>query len=314
VSVSAPSQAFFLVGPTAVGKSSVAQYLAEQRGSAILSADSMLIYRGMDIGTATPSVEERGDISYYGLNLADPSDLFSVWDYRCSALDAVRKLPADQELIVVGGTGLYVKSLTHGLVDRAGVNLERRQHWERRFEDEGIGVLQAALQEGEPATYDSLSDKQNPRRLIRALESMGSGLPIHSWNDITPEPIIVGLSMDPQALNARIAQRVADMYDQGLIQEVEQLLRLKEPLSKTARQAIGYSEAIDVIEGRMTPAEAVDRTVVRTRRLAKRQRTWFRHQANVESVEVTPQSTVESVAAAVTDIWRKYGPTTIQSE
>jgi tRNA dimethylallyltransferase len=313
VSASVPSKAFFLIGPTAVGKSSVAQYLAEARGSVILSADSMLIYRGMDIGTATPSVEERGDVSYYGLNLADPSDLFSVWDYRCNALDALRTLPVEQEVIVAGGTGLYVKSLTHGLVDRAGINPELRQHWEQRFEEEGIRVLQAALKEGEPATYDGLSDKQNPRRLIRALESMGSGQPAHSWQDISPEPIIVGLAMEPEALNARIAQRVSDMYDQGLIQEVEQLLALKEPLSKTARQAIGYAEAINLVEGSMTPAEAIERTIIRTRRLAKRQRTWFRNQANVEWVAVTPQSSVESVAQAVTEIWRKCGPTTIQS-
>jgi len=283
--------AFFLVGPTAVGKSAVAQHLAEQRSASILSADSMLIYRGMDIGTAKPTVAERGDVPYYGVDLAEPDESFSVWDYRRHALEALAALPEGEELIVTGGTGLYVKSLIHGLEDRPGGDAALRTEWERRLADEGIGALQDAVRRAAPERFEALADKENPRRLIRALEAAGAPHAVPSWTS-AEEPVVVGLSMEPELLNARIAQRVEEMYAQGLMEEVTRLLERDRPLSETARQAIGYAEAIELIEGQATQAEAVERTIIRTRRLAKRQRTWFRHQANVDWLEVAPESDV----------------------
>ncbi len=304
--------AFFLVGPTAVGKSSVAQYLAEQRSASILSADSMLIYRGMDIGTAKPTVAERGDVPYYGVDLAEPDESFNVWDYRRDALEALAALPEGEELIVTGGTGLYVKSLVHGLEDRPGGDAALRAEWERRLADEGIAALQEAVRRAAPERYEALADKENPRRLIRALETAGAPPETPSWQS-TEEPVLAGLSMEPELLNARIAQRVEEMYAQGLVEEVTRLLERERPLSETARQAIGYAEAIALIEGQATQAEAVERTVVRTRRLAKRQRTWFRHQANVDWVEVTPGADVAALAEQVAQRWRKHGATEIRS-
>jgi len=300
--------ACFLVGATAVGKSAVAQFLAVKRGDIILSADSMLIYRGMDIGTAKPSVAERGSVPYYGVDLVDPSDKFSAWDYRQHALKVLADYSGGgRGVIVTGGTGLYVKSLTHGLEDRPGADLALRKKWERRVEEEGIGVLQDALRDADSVAFESLVDRENPRRLIRALESVGSQHKPQQWSEIKSEAMLVGLSMEPKLLHDRIALRVEIMYSEGLVAEVEVLLASEQPMSDTARQAIGYSEAIDFIEGRMTQAEAMERTVIRTRRLAKRQRTWFRNQAQVAWVDVTPDSSVEELADQVEALWEKFG-------
>ncbi|MBT3192031.1 MAG: tRNA (adenosine(37)-N6)-dimethylallyltransferase MiaA [Verrucomicrobia bacterium] len=306
--------AHFLVGPTGVGKSAVAQLLAEQQGAPILSADSMLIYRGMDIGTAKPTVDERGAVPYFGVDLVDPDVTFSAWEYRRHALDALKRVPAPPYAIVTGGTGLYVKALTHGLVDRPGADPALRERWQRRLAEEGIGALQRALREVAPDVFESLADKQNPRRLIRALETVDAPQPRVDRPEEAVPATVVGLSIDPELLNERIAQRVHTMYDQGLLDEVEQLLAAGKPLSKTARQAIGYAEAMDLVEGRLTQAQAIERTIVRTRRLAKRQRTWFRHQADVIWVEVTRERSLADLADKVGQQWREHGPTAIRGE
>ncbi len=313
MSSSVSHAAYFLVGPTAVGKSAVAQILAEQRSSTILSADSMLIYRGMDIGTATPTPAERGAVPYRGTDLVDPAEEFSVWDYRLHALEALASITDGTEVIVTGGTGLYVKSLTHGLAGHPGADPALRAEWDRRLPEEGIVALQDAVRALNPAGFEALSDKENPRRLIRALETAAAPEAQRAWQS-EKGPMLVGLSMAPELLNARIAQRVDAMYTQGLVEEVVSLLACQKPLSKTARKAIGYAEAIDLVEGRATQAEAMERTIVRTRRLAKRQRTWFRHQVRVDWVEVTPQASVASLAEQVAELWGKHGPTAIKSE
>ncbi len=305
--------AYFLVGPTAVGKSAVAQVLAEQRSATILSADSMLIYRGMDIGTATPTPAECGDVPYYGVNLVDPDVDFSAWDYRLHALEALASIAEGTQVIVTGGTGLYVKSLTHGLAGHPGADQALRAEWDRRLQEEGVDALQEAVREANPAGFEALSDKENPRRLIRALETAGAPEAQQAWLN-EPGPTLVGLSMSPELLNARIAQRVEAMYAQGLVEEVVRLFAREQPLSKTARHAIGYTEAIDLVEGRATQAEAMERTIVRTRRLAKRQRTWFRNQMRVDWVEVTPQSSVALLAEQVAERWGEHGPTVIRAE
>ena len=191
--------ACFIVGPTAVGKSAVAQFLAEKRGDIILSADSMLIYRGMDIGTAKPSAEERGNVPYYGVDLAEPAEKFSVWDYRQHALKVLENCSGeDCGVIVPGGTGLYIKSLTHGLEDRPGADLALREKWEQRLLEDGVGVLQDALREADLAAFEALVDRDNPRRLIRALESVGSQHKPQQWSEIKSEAMLVGLSMVPE--------------------------------------------------------------------------------------------------------------------
>ncbi len=298
-----------LVGPTASGKSAVAQLIAEQSGAAVLSADSMLVYRGMDIGTAKPGRQERARVDYLGIDLADPSEPFSVWAYREAVAAQLAGLPPEQDVLVAGGSGLYVKALTMGLA-AAGPEPASRARWEALFSDQGVEGLQQALQQRDAAALAGLSDPLNPRRLIRALERHAAGgetTKDSSWCGAAAGPVLAGLWMDPALLNKRIEQRVETMYAAGLLDEVTGLLADPRGLSATARQAIGYAEAIAVIEGRSSREEAMVVTAARTRRLAKRQRTWFRHQAQVEWIEVRPGEPLISVADRVRAVWRQHG-------
>jgi len=301
-----------LVGPTASGKSAVAQFIAEQTGAAVLSADSMLIYRGMDIGTAKPGRAERGRVLYLGLDLADPCEMFSVWQYRQAVVAQLAGVPAERGIVVAGGSGLYIRALTDGLDGAGAQNRDERDGWDSLFAAQGVEGLQAALRERAPGALDALADARNPRRLIRALERCtaaggGSVGTRRQWDGPSAAPVLAGLRLEPAVLGERIERRVEAMYAAGLLDEVANLLASGMVLSRTARQAIGYAEAMAVLEGRCSRGEAMARTAARTRQLAKRQRTWFRHQARVEWVDVGASDPVASVARQVQQIWRTYG-------
>jgi tRNA dimethylallyltransferase len=306
------SAAFFLVGPTAVGKSAVAQHIAEAKKWDILSADSMLVYRGMDIGTAKPSADERARVAYGGLDLANPDEPFSVGLYverarRFLKESAVKGRP----LIVTGGTGLYVKCLTEGLARLPPADPALRAWAEALLERDGLAELQKVLRQRDPERYDAVRDKNNPRRLFRALELVGQvGGGAKTWSSKPSVPMI-GLKKTSEQMMARIRNRVQRMYESGLPDEVDRLLSSYQDLSQTALRAIGYAEAIAVRQGRMTLDEARAKTAVRTRQYAKRQMTWFRHQANVVWISVGENSTLEQIAGQVLDQWEKYGPTPV---
>jgi len=304
--------AWFLVGPTAVGKTAVAQYIAEQREWAVLSADSMLVYRGMDIGTAKPTRKERGSVPYFGLDLADVSEAFNVGKYIEQVRVAFEQCETSgRELLVVGGTGLYVKCLTEGLDAFPPGDDTLRRRAEKLMEEDGVEALQDAVRRADPAAYELLADKRNPRRLIRALEiAMSSGDVDRSWSGPSRIPC-VGLRMDMEELTERIERRVQTMYRCGLLDEVKALRREHEAMAETALQAIGYAEAVALLDGRCSEEEAIRRTVRRTRQLAKRQMTWFRNQAHVEWVDVDAGSRVANIARNVMKIWEKNGRTPV---
>jgi len=307
-------EAFFLVGPTAVGKSAVAQYLAEKLDYEVLSADSMLVYTGMDIGTAKPTAEDMSRVRYHGINLTTPDRTLSVWDYVVRGRRILAENAAGgRKTMVVGGTGLYVKSLTDGLFSGAAPDPDVRATWISVLEENGVESLQSALKARSPALYEALDDKRNARRLIRALELAEQGIEAvpHTWKDNGPSVPLTGLHLPIEQLKAKIESRVARVFELGLVNEVRGLLDRYGELSPTARQAIGYKEAIDVVKGRCLVQEAITRTVTRTCRLAKRQRTWFRHQANVRWIDIQIDMRSERVADLVLDQWRKYGPTRI---
>lgn len=311
-----PLTAYFLVGPTAAGKTAVAQCLAERHGLAVLSADSMLVYRGMDVGTAKPTARERGRTVYGGLDLVTPDRDFSVWQYREAALRfAAAQRRAGRGLVVAGGTGLYVRALLGGLDAAAPTDPARRAHWEDVLEREGVDALRAALQRLRPDLLAGLADPHNPRRVLRALEraEAGAGSPERTWraDPANPRPMLCGLELPAAALTERIERRARNMFDQGLIEEVQRLCAQWPRWSRTARQAIGYAEAIEVIDGRASLDEARLTTIARTRRLAKKQRTWFRRQESVEWVQAGPDEALDALAARVWEAWQKHGPGTI---
>ena len=308
------AQAFVLVGPTATGKTAVAHHIAARRGYDILSADSMLVYRGMDIGTAKPTAAQRVDVRYWCLDLVDPGTRFTVAQFCAAASHALQACAADgRRMLVVGGTGLYVRSLVEGLSALPDGDTAVREGGERLLAAGGVAALQAAVREKAPRLYAELSDKQNPRRLLRALELAEAG--IHwrpkTWGEPSGRPMLVGLRMDSGLLKERIRKRVAAMYDTGFLGEVESLLEQGIEQAPTAAQAIGYAEAIAHLRGRCTREEGVARTATRTWQLAKRQMTWFRHQANVTWVDVGAMSSETEVASQVEQAWVSSGPVTI---
>jgi tRNA dimethylallyltransferase len=311
------ASAYFLVGTTASGKSALAQYIAEREGQLIVSADSMNLYRGMDIGTAKPSGEERARVDYAGIDLAEPTEKFSVAAY----LEAVRPaFETGREVIVTGGTGLYVKCLTEGFDDVPPENEALRTELEAL----DVEALTKRARQDAPERYNSLTedDRQNPRRLIRILEKVSGGTPSpasvdsgdavppkKSWNS-KPKPILVGLHVERTELHKRIAQRADQMYANGLLEEARTLIGLD--LSPTALQAIGYAEAFAVLRNEMTRDEAREKTVIRTRQLAKRQMTWFRNQLNIEWIDTAMYPTIAELAEAVAAAWKKHGAAKIQ--
>jgi len=323
-------KAYFLVGPTAVGKTALAQFIAEEHGYEIISADAMLVYTGMDIGTAKPSAAERTRVVYHGVDLTTPDRSFSVGSYLQSlrlSLKSEGGCPespaagsgtassgsASPRLLVVGGTGLYLKALICGLSELPPQNPSLRAYWTDVLEEQGIGALEAALKEKSPGLYAALRDKQNPRRLIRALELADAGVTKvpRAWGDLPDGVVLCGLRISGHDLNARIQARVEEMYRRGLVEEVRQLRLRYGTLSQTARQAIGYAEAADYLDGRCSLTEAMERTAGRTRRFAKRQRTWFAHQLPVRWIDIDPAMDIGQVASLVLEHWRQYGPVPI---
>ena len=269
----------------------------------------MAIYRNLDIGTAKPSPAARGRVPYYGLDVVDPSERFSVWDFRAYALDVLGHV--DRPVIVTGGTGLYIKSLTHGLAPGAGADDALRAYWQARVKTEGMAPLLAAVAAIAPAALAALGAAPNERRLIRVLERRGVPAddgwrqPRAAW------PVLTGVRCEGEILQKRIVERVRVMYSRGLVDEVRALRDGGVALSATARQAIGYAEAWAVIEGRCSATDALERTVIRTRQLAKRQRTWFRTQAAVDWVAGSPGDSLAAMGEQVLTSWRKHGPTRI---
>ncbi len=334
--------AFFLVGPTGMGKTAVSQVLAESEGCDILSADSMLVYRGMDIGTAKPTREEQSRVSYWGIDLVTPETPFSVgaW-YRHAGQAIAETRKAGRKLIVTGGTGLYIKSLTHGLDDLPPAREDIRRRAEDLYDRQGLSGLQEQLRRLDPEHYERVRDKNNPRRLIRAIELAEQGAPaVRSWEagsaerPLPPDQVscpdrgrdgfpadsrnhpaslsshpLIGLISDMEDLYTEIGKRARRMFKEGLLDEIKVLTDTYPKLSETAREAIGYREGMGVLEGRITVPEAIEQTAMRTRRLAKRQMTWFRHQAHVHWIRINPGTSRREVAEHVRKIWSVHGPT-----
>lgn len=307
-------KAFFLVGPTATGKTAVTQVLASRLHCEIVSADSMAVYRGMDIGTAKPSPAERSAVPCHCIDIADPDATFNAWEYRTHAIAALADITVrGMSAVVCGGTGLYVKALTHGLDSSSPASAAVRMKWKLTLETQGIAALQAHLKSEAPELYKSLKDPDNPRRLIRAIELIGAKAPAASWTARRTPPM-AGLRMTPDSLHTAIAFRVRSMYRRGLVEEARRLKHKWPAWSSTAAQAIGYGEATAVLEGALSESEAIERTILRTRQLAKRQMTWFRNQANVEWVDVSADDNARDVADRVAGIWEKHGPIDIARE
>lgn len=283
---------FCLAGATATGKSAVAQLLAERFGAAVLSADAMLVYRGLDIGTAKPSLAERGTVLYFGVDCVTPADDFSAAAWL---KEAERASTAAGRVIAAGGTGLYFSALLRGLDPAPPCDPVLRAELEAC----SLAELQARLE----ATGHAIADRSNPRRLVRALEILASGGTLPKGWGARAKPKLTALTWERSVLHQRIARRVEEMYAAGLLEEAERMRTAYPQWSRTAAQAIGYAEAFAVLDGALSPEEAKERTVIRTRQLARRQETYLRGQFEVTWICGEPGMTVAQLADRVAGAW-----------
>lgn len=303
-------QCWFLTGPTAVGKTELSLQLADHLEAEILSLDSMAIYRGMDLGTAKPSAAEQARIPHHLIDLADPWEEYTVADYLSAAASSCEQILLRQKTpLFVGGTGFYLRSLLRGIFQGPPMDEEVRGTLADRYDAQGADNLYAELQSLDPQAAGKIHPNDK-RRIVRALEvHQLTGRPFSSFHDEEPLPEdeqpshVYWLSPPRDWLHERINRRVDQMIADGLVEEVRTLLALPQPLSKTARQAIGYKELFDAIEANGNLDEAIELIKTRSRQFARRQHTWFRNLEECRSVEITGTETPgELVNSLVTSI------------
>ncbi|MBI3851954.1 MAG: tRNA (adenosine(37)-N6)-dimethylallyltransferase MiaA [Verrucomicrobia bacterium] len=293
-----------LAGPTAVGKSEVALRLADQLGGEIISVDSMQVYRGLDIGTAKPSLEERQRVPHHLIDVVDLTESFDAAQFARLAHQAVEDIQARRRVpILCGGSGLYFKAFIEGLGDAPPADETLRAE----LQATPLSDLLRELEARDPATFEKI-DRQNPRRVIRAIEvirltgkpfstqraewSHTSRITHHAANSFC-------LARESANLRARIDARVDTMFREGLIEETRRLLDLGLAENETAMQSLGYRQAVEHLRGVRSLAATVELVKVRTRQFAKRQMTWFRRQLNLEWIELEADDSPARVAGLV---------------
>lgn len=286
-----------IVGPTASGKSEAAVAVAEALGAEIVSVDSMLVYRGMDIGTAKPSPADRARVPHHLIDVVRPSEPFSVARYRELAETAIRGIRArGRRVLLVGGSGLYFRAV----VDRlAFPGMDPRARAWLQLEARALGPerLHARLAELDPVAAARI-DPPNVRRTVRALEVAAvTGRPFSAfaadWARYEPGRVrVAGIEIPREVLAARIEARVRAMVEEGLLEEVRGLLDRGLGRWLTASQAIGYAEFARHLAGELTLEEAVASTVRRTRELARRQMVWFRRDPRIRWFRAGPEGAI----------------------
>ena len=280
-----------VVGPTGIGKTSLAIKLARAFETEIVSSDSRQFYKEMSIGTAVPSAEELDTVPHHFIQNKSIFEDYSVGDFERDALSLLtqkfyphdEKTPSFKSVVMVGGSGLYVDAVVKGLDKFPETTPEIREKLNLELETHGIEYLQNKLEKVDPLYYSKV-DIQNPHRLIRALEVFyASNKPYSSFLNQNPierefKTIFIGLTADREMIYDRINQRVDEMIANGLIEEARQLHYHRE---KNALQTVGYRELFEFFEGKISKEEAISEIKKNTRRFAKRQKTWFKKNKDI---------------------------------
>jgi tRNA dimethylallyltransferase len=293
----------FVCGPTACGKTALALELARRLDAEIIALDSMSLYRGMDVGTAKPAPHERATVPHHLIDVLEPYEEFSLAEYVRAAAEVCQQIRArGRTPLFVGGTGLYLRGILRGVFEGPPADWELRRELEHEARAQGPERLHARLSRIDPVTAARLHP-HDLRRVVRALEVAHlTGLPLSCQQGQHPRPEaerprhVDWLSPPRDWLHARINQRVVQMIDAGWVAEVHGLLNREQPLSRTARQALGYQELIAHCRGECSLDEAVTRIQTRTRQFAKRQHTWFRQLVECHEVRITGHETPAELA------------------
>jgi len=307
----ATPRCLFLAGPTAVGKSEIALLLAEKIGGEIISVDSMQVYRGLDIGTAKPSPEERAQVPHHLIDIVDLTESFDAAQFVARAQAAAAEIQSRGRVpIFCGGTGLYFKAFLEGLGEAPPADEKLRAE----LEAAPLPELLAELADKDPVTYEKI-DRQNPRRIIRAIEVIRvtgkkfseqkakwtAGEPVSVPDEKKSgldgvSPHLIGLVRETADLRARIDARVEAMFARGLVEETRRLLQRGLEQNRTAMQALGYRQVVEHLRGERSLPETTELVKIKTRQFAKRQMTWFRRHGNCEWIELQPGESPQNVA------------------
>ena len=299
-----------IVGPTASGKTGLSIELAKRYNGEIVSADSMQIYKDMNIATAKPTIEEMCGIKHHLIDFLNPGETYSVGQYVLDAENAISDiLSRDKMPIVCGGTGLYVDSLINGINFTEDSSDDKiRNELYQIAETEGIDYLLNVLKEFDPDSYENLSQQRNLRRIIRAIEFYkvtGKTITqqnIESQNTSSKfDYLIIGLNADDrQFLYDKINRRVDLMIESGLIEETQSVLQMN--LSDTSIKAIGYKELIPYINNQSSLDDCIEKLKMETRRYAKRQLTWFRRNKMINWIYIDRYSSLNDIVKVAVDI------------
>lgn len=298
-----------VLGPTAVGKTELSLSLAEELGAEIISADSMQVYCGMNIGTAKASLEEQKRVKHHLIDVIEPNQSFNVADYVSSAEKILARLKKKQIVpLLTGGTGLYIDALLDGfLFPDSTADPKLRTDLQRRAEEDPM-ELYAELQRVDPESAERIHFN-DLRRVIRALEVYKrTGEPISvlqrkkAQQERPYQPLYIGLTRDRAELYSRIDKRVDEMIVQGLIDEVKHILQ-SYPEQPTALQALGYKEIVLYLDGKLTLDEGVELLKRDTRRYAKRQLSWFKRNKRIHWFDRTEQRD-QQIKEAIIHLWQ----------
>lgn len=294
-------QPIFLIGPTAVGKTEIAILLAKYLKTEIISADSMQIYRGMDIGTAKPSKDQRKVIKHHMIDIVEPTEDFSVGEYLRIARKIIEELSTKGKIpLITGGTGLYIRALTRGLFEGPKRDREFRQKMEMEEEKHGKGYLFQILKNVDPEAALKIHPS-DLRRIIRALEVYHLGKrPITDFqkkntSGYLKSPVKIGLTMERKELYRRIEERVDRMFFEGLEDEVRALIERGCHEGMTSMQGLGYRHFLRYFKGEYSLEETKRFLKRDTKRYAKRQFTWFRKEEGVDWVDITGFTDPEAI-------------------
>jgi tRNA dimethylallyltransferase len=298
-----------LIGPTAIGKTRLSLELAAKYECEIISGDSMLVYKGMDIGTAKASKAEQRLVPHHLIDIHDPEDPFSVAEFQELVRDLIPEIHERGKLpFIVGGTGLYIESVCYDYrFTDVGTDQQFRDDQDAFADQSGEEALHDKLRAIDPESAERLHYNDR-RRVIRALEiAHVSGVPLseHMANQTKDSPYelcIIGLTMDRALLYKRIEERIDAMMEAGLIEEVRSLLAAGCPRDSVSMKGLGYKEIVSFLEGELSLEAAVILLKRNTRHYAKRQLSWFRHMKEISWVDVTDQTNFSAHLKKISDI------------
>ncbi len=301
-----PHHLIFLLGCTGCGKGALGRRLARLMDAEIISVDSMKVYRGMDIGTAKPGPEERAAIPHHLIDMVEPHEDFSVADFVRLAEAAAGDIASrSRTILAVGGTGLYIKALSEGVFEGPSADPKLRERLQARADEEGTAALHAELSRIDPEAAARIH-RNDLRRLVRALEVYElTGDPISTlqtqWDRQRPrhDCTFIGIRRALEDQNRRTNARVKRLIDRGWIEEVRRLTHAEKPMSRSARQALGYPELIQYVEGKVSLEDAVEKIKIATRQFAKAQRTWFKRFRSTRWFDLSPDDEIEATAERI---------------